>query len=57
MNGSCPIGGRVPLWVISPYARRGVITSRKPADHVSTLKFIERTFDLPTLANADDDRA
>ncbi len=45
------LGVRVPLWVISPYARRGVITSRKPADHVSTLKFIERTFDLPTLAS------
>lgn len=45
------LGVRVPLWVISPYARQGVITSRKPADHVSTLKFIERTFDLPTLAS------
>jgi hypothetical protein len=28
-----------------------VITSRKPADHVSTLKFIEQTFHLPTLAS------
>jgi phospholipase C len=45
------LGVRVPLWVISPYARRGVITSRKPADHASTLKFIERTFGLPTLAS------
>jgi phospholipase C len=45
------LGVRVPLWVISPYARRGVITSAKPADHVSTLKFIERTFNLPTLAS------
>jgi phospholipase C len=45
------LGVRVPLWVISPYARRGVITSRKPADHVSTLRFIERTFGLPTLAS------
>ena len=45
------LGIRVPLWVISPHVRPGVITSRKPADHVSTLKFIERTFDLPTLAS------
>ncbi len=45
------LGIRVPLWVVSPYARRGVVTSRRPADHVSTLKFIERTFDLPTLAS------
>ena len=36
------LGVRVPLWVISPYAKRGVVTSRKPAEHVSTLKFIER---------------
>jgi phospholipase C len=45
------LGVRVPFWVISPHARRGVITSRKPADHVSTLKFIEQTFHLPTLAS------
>jgi phospholipase C len=45
------LGVRVPLWVISPYARRGPIVSRKPADHVSTLKFIERTWGLPTLAS------
>ena len=37
------LGMRVPLWVVSPLARRGVITSRKPAEHVSTLKLIERT--------------
>ena len=41
----------MPLWVISPFARRGPILSRKPADHVSTLKFIERVWDLPTLAS------
>ena len=45
------LGIRVPLWVISPFARRGVVTSRKPADHVSTLKFIERVWGLPTLAS------
>ena len=45
------LGVRVPLWVISPHARRGPILSRRPADHVSTLKFIERVWGLPTLAS------
>jgi phospholipase C len=44
------LGIRVPLWVVSPFARRGPILSRRPADHVSTLKFIERNWRLPTLA-------
>jgi phospholipase C len=44
------LGIRVPLWVVSPHARRGVVTSSRPADHVSTLKFIERNWGLPTLA-------
>jgi phospholipase C len=45
------LGIRVPLWVVSPLARRGVITSRKPAEHVSILKLIERMYRLPTLAS------
>ncbi len=45
------LGVRVPFWAISPHAKRGVVTSRKPADHVSTLKFIERLWGLPTLAS------
>jgi phospholipase C len=45
------LGVRVPLWVVSPHARRGPVLSRRPADHVSTLKFIERTWGLPTLAS------
>ena len=46
------LGVRVPLWVdLAVRARAASITSRKPADHVSTLKFIERTFGLPTLAS------
>jgi phospholipase C len=45
------LGIRVPLWVISPMARRGVVTSRRPAEHVSTLKLIERLHGLPTLAS------
>jgi phospholipase C len=48
---ACGLGVRVPLWVVSPLARRGVVTSSRPADHVSTLKFIERNWGLPTLAS------
>jgi phospholipase C len=44
-------GVRVPLWVVSPYAKTGVRVSEKPADHVSTLKLIEQLHDLPTLAS------
>jgi phospholipase C len=45
------LGIRVPLWVISPFARRGPVVSRKPAEHVSTLKLIEKLHGLPTLAS------
>ena len=46
------LGIRVPLWVISPLLRRrGVVASRRPAEHVSTLKLIERIHGLPTLAS------
>jgi len=45
------LGIRVPLWVISPMARRGVVATRRPAEHVSTLKLIERLHGLPTLAS------
>ncbi len=41
----------MPLWVVSPHARKGVVKSAKPADHTSTLKFVERVFGLPTLAS------
>jgi phospholipase C len=46
------LGIRVPLWVISPLLRRrGVVATRRPAEHVSTLKLIERLYGLPTLAS------
>jgi phospholipase C len=45
------LGIRVPLWVISPFARRGPVVSRKPAEHGSTLKLIEKLHGLPTLAS------
>jgi phospholipase C len=45
------LGVRVPLWVVSPHAKKGPVTSGKPADHTSTLKLIERLYGLPTLAS------
>jgi phospholipase C len=46
------LGMRVPMWVISPLLRRrGVVATRRPAEHVSTLKLIERLHGLPTLAS------
>jgi len=46
------LGMRVPLWLISPMLRRrGVVATRRPAEHVSTLKLIERLHGLPTLAS------
>jgi phospholipase C len=46
------LGIRVPLWVISPMLRRrGVVATRRPSEHVSTLKLIERLHGLPTLAS------
>jgi phospholipase C len=43
------LGIRVPLWVISPWAKQGHL---EPAayEHASTLKLIERLHGLPTLA-------
>ena len=38
--------------MISPMLRRrGVVATRRPAEHVSTLKLIERLHGLPTLAS------
>jgi phospholipase C len=47
------LGVRVPLWVVSPFAKKGPVKSRKPADHTSTLKLIEKLFNLPTLASVN----
>src|SRR5262245_42451605 len=44
------LGIRVPMWVISPLAKRGHLESTV-YEHTSTLKFLERLFDLPTLAS------
>jgi phospholipase C len=39
---------RVPLWVVSPYAKTGPVLSSRPAEHTSTLKLIEAVYGLPT---------
>jgi phospholipase C len=50
------LGIRVPVVVISPYARRRFV-SHRDHDHTAILRFIETRFDLPALtardANAD----
>jgi phospholipase C len=45
-------GFRVPLIVVSPYAKAAYI-SHTPHDFGSILKFIENTFKLPTVGYAD----
>lgn len=44
------LGMRVPTLVVSPYARRGYVSGQL-YEHSSILKFIERRFDLPSLAS------
>ncbi len=43
-------GFRVPMLVISPWARRGYVSGQL-YEHSSILKFIERRFGLPSLAS------
>jgi len=42
---------RVPLWVVSPWAKTGPVRSALPAEHTSTLKLIEALHGLPTLTS------
>lgn len=44
------LGLRVPMLVISPWVKRGYV-SGQIYEHASMLKFIERRFNLPTLAS------
>jgi len=46
------LGFRVPMLVISPYARRGYVSGQL-YEHSSILKFIERRFGLPSLASVN----
>jgi phospholipase C len=43
---------RVPMIVVSPWARRGYV-SGVLYEHASILKFIERRFGLPSLASVN----
>jgi phospholipase C len=45
------LGARVPLWVVSPFAKKGPVKSGLPAEHTSMLKLIEALRGLPTLAS------
>jgi phospholipase C len=47
-------GPRIPMIVVSPYARRGHI-DHAYSDHTSILKFIEYNWDLPKLSNRSRD--
>ena len=44
------MGPRVPTWIISPWAKPGHLETTL-YEHTSILKFIESTFELPTLAS------
>jgi hypothetical protein len=46
------LGFRVPLIVVSPYARKGHVTHRQ-YETASVLRYIEDTFGLASLAQAD----
>jgi phospholipase C len=46
------LGFRVPMLILSPYARRGYVSGQL-YEHSSILKFIERRFGLPSLASVN----
>ena len=46
------LGFRVPLLVVSPYAKKGLIDNTR-AEFSSVLKFIEQNWDLPPLTDRD----
>jgi phospholipase C len=46
------LGYRLPLLIISPYARKGYV-SHTHYEHGSILKFVEETFGMPALAKSD----
>lgn len=46
------LGIRVPMLVVSPYAKRGYVSGQL-YEHSSILKFLERRFGLPTLASTN----
>jgi phospholipase C len=52
---ACGDGPRVPLILISPYARSGAVV-HDAGDHASVVKFITTLFNLPSLASLPDER-
>ena len=52
---ACGDGPRVPLILISPYAKSGAIIS-DPGDHASFAKFLGTLFDLPALGSLPDEK-
>ncbi|MDE3178584.1 MAG: phosphoesterase [Acidobacteriota bacterium] len=51
----CGDGPRIPLILISPYARSGAIV-HDPGDHASFAKFLDVLFGLPPLASLPDEK-
>jgi phospholipase C len=51
----CGDGPRVPLILISPYARSGAIVSNA-GDHASFAKFLDVLFNIPALASLPDEK-
>jgi len=51
----CGDGPRVPLILISPYARSGGIVA-DPGDHASFAKFVDVLYDLPALGALPDEK-
>jgi len=51
----CGDGPRVPLLLISPYAKSGGVVS-DAGDHVSFAKFVDVLFNLPPLASLPDEK-
>lgn len=51
----CGDGPRVPLLLISPYARAGAVV-HQPGDHASFARFLDALFQLPPLASLPDER-
>jgi phospholipase C len=51
----CGDGPRVPMILISPYAKSGGIVS-DPGDHASFAKFLDVLFDLPPLGSLPDEK-
>jgi phospholipase C len=46
------LGIRIPMLIVSPYAKKGYI-DHTPFEHGSILKFVEDTFGVPRLAASD----